>query len=58
MNYAIDEHDGLQNDSEAREHLKKYFGHTAHYIVAAMQYMRPDQVRVYITVVFFMFFVY
>jgi truncated hemoglobin YjbI len=43
---AIDEHENLHNDSEAKEHLKKYFTYTAHYIVAAMEYMRPDQVRV------------
>ena len=44
MNAAIDEHDELQNDVEAKERLKDYFAHTAHYIVAAMEYMRPDQV--------------
>jgi len=43
MNDAIDEHENLKDDDEAREHLKKYFTYTAHYIVAAMEYMRPDQ---------------
>lgn len=43
MNAAIDELDELQNDLEAKEHLKNYFTHTAHYIVAAMDYMRSDQ---------------
>ena len=40
---AIDAHEELQSDDEAKEHLKKYFNYTAHYIVAAMEYMRPDQ---------------
>lgn len=44
MNIAIDQHEELKNDDEAKEHLKNYFAHTAHYIVAAMEYMRPDQV--------------
>mmetsp|Transcript_26257 Transcript_26257/g.30501 ORF Transcript_26257/g.30501 Transcript_26257/m.30501 type:complete len:175 (-) Transcript_26257:403-927(-) len=44
MECAIDEHDALKEDHEAKEHLKKYFSYTAHYIVAAMEYMRPDQV--------------
>jgi len=41
---AIEAHDALKDDAEAKEHLKKYFTYTAHYIVAAMEYMRPDQV--------------
>ncbi len=40
---AIDDHEELKHDEEAKEHLKKYFTYTAHYIVAAMEYMRPDQ---------------
>ena len=47
MHDAIDEHEHLQNDIEAKDLLKKYFTYTAHYIVAAMEYMRPDQVRMY-----------
>ena len=43
MELAIDEHDQLKDDSEARDALKKYFGFTAHYIVASMEYMRSDQ---------------
>ncbi len=43
MHDAIDAHDKLKNDDEAKDHLKKYFNYTAHYIVAAMEYMRPDQ---------------
>lgn len=46
MNIAIDEHDELKNDLEASKCLKNYFAHMAHYIVAAMEFMRPDQVRV------------
>jgi hypothetical protein len=38
---AIEEHDSL--DHEARSKLVKYFTYTAHYIVAAMSYMRSDQ---------------
>jgi len=33
-------------DEEARDVLYKYFRYTAHYIVAASEYMRPDQVSV------------
>mmetsp|Transcript_4553 Transcript_4553/g.9660 ORF Transcript_4553/g.9660 Transcript_4553/m.9660 type:complete len:177 (-) Transcript_4553:77-607(-) len=43
MENAIEAHDKLQDDEEAREALKKYFSFTAHYIVAATEYMRPDQ---------------
>jgi len=43
MESAIDEHEALEGDCEAKEHLKKYFAYTAHYIVAGMDYMRPDQ---------------
>lgn len=44
MKEAIDSHEALQDDAEARELLTKYFQYTAHYIVAASAYMRPDQV--------------
>jgi truncated hemoglobin YjbI len=44
MKSAVDEHDQLQNDLEAREYLHKYFLYTAHYIVVASEFMRPDQV--------------
>jgi hypothetical protein len=45
MNMAVDEHAALQHDEDARRLLKDYFAYTAHYIVAASEYMRPDQVR-------------
>jgi len=45
MVLAIEDHDALKDDEEARKHLVNYFRYTAHYIVAAMEYMRPDQVR-------------
>lgn len=44
MNAAIDEHEELKDDADGKQHLKNYFVYTAHYIVAAMEYMRPDQV--------------
>lgn len=44
MKNAMQEHPQLQNDdSEAKELLMKYFQYTAHYIVVASEYMRPDQ---------------
>mmetsp|Transcript_8083 Transcript_8083/g.12219 ORF Transcript_8083/g.12219 Transcript_8083/m.12219 type:complete len:167 (-) Transcript_8083:83-583(-) len=43
MVLAIEDHDALKDDEEARKHLVNYFRYTAHYIVAAMEYMRPDQ---------------
>jgi truncated hemoglobin YjbI len=43
MEATIDEHENLKDSNETREKMKKYFGYTAHYIVAAMEYMRPDQ---------------
>eukprot|EP00547_Thalassionema_nitzschioides_P017880 CAMPEP_0194241830 /NCGR_PEP_ID=MMETSP0158-20130606/7569_1 /TAXON_ID=33649 /ORGANISM="Thalassionema nitzschioides, Strain L26-B" /LENGTH=176 /DNA_ID=CAMNT_0038976803 /DNA_START=67 /DNA_END=594 /DNA_ORIENTATION=- len=43
MEAAIDEHSLLKDDEEAKEHMKKYFAYTAHYIVAAMEFMRKDQ---------------
>jgi hemoglobin len=46
MVVAIEDHSILKHDDEAKVALKKYFTYTAHYIVAAMQYMRPDQVSV------------
>jgi hypothetical protein len=45
MTAAMKEHECLQNDEEAILALEKYFRYTAHYIVAAMDYMRDDQVR-------------
>jgi truncated hemoglobin YjbI len=44
MNEALKEHDKLGQDEEARAALYKYFLFTAHYIVVASEYMRPDQV--------------
>jgi len=43
MNMAVEEHAALQHDENARRLLKDYFAYTAHYIVAASEYMRPDQ---------------
>jgi hypothetical protein len=45
MEAAIREHSKLINDGEAKQALVKYFRYTAHYIVAASDFMRPDQVR-------------
>jgi hypothetical protein len=45
MNAAMAEHSILKDDADAREKLSKYFMYTAHYIVGATDYMRPDQVR-------------
>lgn len=42
---AMQEHSILAHDADARQKLEKYFRYTAHYIVVAMEYMRPDQVR-------------
>jgi truncated hemoglobin YjbI len=41
MTAAIDAHDKL--DAESKTKLTNYFRYTAHYLVAAMTYMRPDQ---------------
>jgi truncated hemoglobin YjbI len=41
MTCAIKDHSTL--DEESRHKLLQYFTYTAHYIVAAMAYMRPDQ---------------
>mmetsp|Transcript_60294 Transcript_60294/g.147963 ORF Transcript_60294/g.147963 Transcript_60294/m.147963 type:complete len:178 (-) Transcript_60294:97-630(-) len=43
MTKALEEHPKLLKDDEAREALIKYFKYTAHYIVSASQFMRPDQ---------------
>lgn len=43
MERAIDDHEALRQDSQAKKLLKNYFSYTAHYIVAASEYMRPDQ---------------
>jgi len=43
MTEALKEHETLSTDDEARASLLKYFTYTAHYIVAASVYMRPDQ---------------
>ena len=45
MENAIDEHEGLKQKDECKKLMKNYFTYTAHYIVAAMTYMRSDQVR-------------
>ena len=44
MDDAIDKLPELKNDEEAKIKMKKYFAYTAHYIVAAKDYMRSDQV--------------
>ena len=36
----------LEEEEDVRDALSDYFRFTAHYIVVAMEYMRPDQVRV------------
>jgi len=43
MTKALEDHTELSNDEEARASLLKYFTYTAHYIVAASVYMRPDK---------------
>ena len=43
MAEAIDEHEGLRDDEEAKTKLMLYFQYTAHYIIGAKQYMRTDQ---------------
>lgn len=45
MEGAICEHSILKDKQELQEKLSKYFRYTAHYIVVASAYMRPDQVR-------------
>lgn len=45
MRASIREHAALCRDHEATDALVRYFQYTAHYIVAASEYMRPDQVR-------------
>jgi truncated hemoglobin YjbI len=47
MKSAMGDHSILRYDEQAREVLTKYFQYTAHYIVVAMEYMRPDQVSAY-----------
>ncbi|KAL7443852.1 hypothetical protein ACHAXM_009003 [Skeletonema potamos] len=43
MTGAIDDHEELKQDEEAKEYLKKYFRYTAFYIVVASVYMKDDQ---------------
>ncbi|CAB9505086.1 Bacterial-like globin [Seminavis robusta] len=43
MKAAIEEHSHLKDDQQAKDALYQYFQYTAHYIVAASDYMRPDQ---------------
>jgi truncated hemoglobin YjbI len=43
MNCAIDEHEALLDDVDAKKNLKMYFRYTAYYIVVAKEYMRDDQ---------------
>lgn len=43
MEQALQEHSKLSRDEEARIALTNYFRYTAHYIVAASKFMRPDQ---------------
>ena len=45
MEAAVADHSILKDSREAREKISKYFRYTAHYIVVASEYMRPDQVR-------------
>jgi len=44
MKAAMEEHESLKEDEEAKDALYKYFRYTSHYIVVASAYMRPDQV--------------
>jgi truncated hemoglobin YjbI len=44
MRDAMKEHEVLNKDEEALDALEKYFRFTAHYIVVASEFMRPDQV--------------
>lgn len=43
MDVALHNHPILSQDDDSRRALEKYFRYTAHYIVAASQFMRPDQ---------------
>ena len=43
MDDAIDEHEALVDDLDAKRYLKMYFRYTAYYIVVAKEYMRDDQ---------------
>lgn len=43
MDQAVNEHSKLKSDEQARTNLMNYMKYTAHYIVAAIEYMRPDQ---------------
>ena len=43
MNGAIDEHEELKKDEEAKEYLYKYFRFMDFYIVVASEYMKDDQ---------------
>jgi truncated hemoglobin YjbI len=43
MKNALSAHSILSEDNEARTALEKYFLYTAHYIVAAKQFMKGDQ---------------
>lgn len=45
MKAAIQKHSRLEDDPAAQKALFNYFQYTAHYIVAASDYMRNDQVR-------------
>lgn len=45
MKAAIQEHSHLKDDPVAQKALYHYFQYTSHYIVAASDYMRNDQVR-------------
>ena len=42
MKEALKEHTKLSKDEEARQAMEKYFQYTAHYIVAAKQFMSPQ----------------
>ena len=44
MLQSIHEHPRMVEDVEAKRKLENYFRYTAHYIVIASEYMRPDQV--------------
>jgi hypothetical protein len=44
MTATVNELEALKHEEEVRMKLLLYFTFTAHYIVAAMSYMRSDQV--------------
>jgi truncated hemoglobin YjbI len=48
MKLAMEDHSHLKDDQDAKDALYSYFQYTSHYIVAASEFMRPDQVSLFI----------